>query len=147
MTSTKKCSASQTESGLNARPHEGPEVVDTVARIAGRPAILANAKNHIRGIDVPYRKNGAPHLYRPEARVRRAASRRTTPLIDGKDIRGHDTSRKADTMRTKWITAGNRLNGRVRFCGSSGFAELQLAHAFGPDHDTAIDPILNLETP
>ncbi|MFO7759242.1 MAG: hypothetical protein R6V26_12340 [Roseovarius sp.] len=52
--------------------------------------------------------------------------------------RGHDAMLKAETMRTKWIPAVNRLGSYGRW----GFAELRDIHDFGPGLDVAISEML-----
>ena len=100
--------------------------------------MLAYAKNHNLGFDVPYLMEGNPHVYRPDFLIRLDAPEPTTLVIEVKGYRGHDAMLKADTMQGKWIPAVNRLGAY----GKWGFAELRSVHDFGPDLDTAIKKIL-----
>ncbi|WP_425044647.1 BPTD_3080 family restriction endonuclease [Primorskyibacter sp. S87] len=108
------------------------------ARIEDHPKVLAYAKNHNLGFEVPYLREGEPHVYRPDFLIRLDAPEPVTLVIEVKGFRGHDAMLKAETMRNKWIPAVNRLDGFGRW----GFAELRSAHDFGPDLDTAIEEML-----
>ena len=108
------------------------------ARIEDHPKVLAYAKNHNLGFEVPYLKEGEPHVYRPDFLIRLDTSEPTTLVIEVKGFRGHDAMLKADTIRNKWVPSVNRLE---RF-GRWGFAELRSAHDFGPDLDEAISDML-----
>ncbi|WP_372675375.1 BPTD_3080 family restriction endonuclease [Aquicoccus sp.] len=106
--------------------------------IEDHPAVLAYAKNHNLGLDVPYLMEGEPHAYRPDFLIRLDAPEPTTLVIEVKGYRGHDAMLKAETMRTKWIPAVNRLGTYGRW----GFAELRDIHDFGPGLDAAISEML-----
>lgn len=108
------------------------------ATIEDHPAVLAYAKNHNLGFEVPYLMEGEPHHYRPDFVIRLDAPEPTTLVIEVKGFRGHDAMLKAETMRTKWIPAVNRLGTHGRW----GFAELRDVHDFGPALGSAIDEIL-----
>lgn len=108
------------------------------ARIEDHPKVLSYAKNHNLGVEVPYLREGEPHVYRPDFLIRLDAPEPTTLVIEVKGFRGHDAMLKAETMRGKWIPSVNRLK---RF-GTWSFAELRSAHDFGPDLDKAIDGAL-----
>jgi len=108
------------------------------AVIEEHPAVLAYAKNHNLGFEVPYLREGEPHMYRPDFLIRLDAPEPTTLVIEVKGYRGHDAMLKAETMRGKWVPAVNRLGTHGRW----GFAELREVHDFGPALDAAIDELL-----
>jgi len=108
------------------------------ASIEDHPAVLAYAKNHNLGLEVPYLMEGEPHVYRPDFLIQLDAPEPTTLVIEVKGYRGHDAMLKAETMRGKWIPAVNRLGTYGRW----GFAELREVHDFGPGLDAAIDALL-----
>ncbi|MBE1297159.1 MAG: restriction endonuclease [Rhodobacteraceae bacterium] len=103
-------------------------------RIEDHPKVLAYAKNHNLGFEVPYLKEGEPHVYRPDFLIRLDAPEPTTLVIEVKGFRGHDAMLKAETMRYKWIPAVNRLGSFGRW----GFAELRDVHDLGPGLEEAI---------
>lgn len=108
------------------------------ATIEEHPAVIAYAKNHNLGLDVPYLMEGEPRHYRPDFLIRLDAPEPTTLVIEVKGYRGHDAMLKAETMRAKWIPAVNRLGSYGRW----GFAELRDIHDFGPGLDAAIDALV-----
>ncbi|UTH49954.1 DEAD/DEAH box helicase family protein [Loktanella salsilacus] len=108
------------------------------ALIEDHPAVLAYAKNHNLGFDVPYLMEGEPRAYRPDFLIRLDAPEPTTLVIEVKGYRGHDAMLKAETMRAKWIPAVNRM----RTYGHWGFAELRDINDFGPALDDAITAML-----
>lgn len=108
------------------------------ATIEEHPAVLAYAKNHNLGLDVPYLMEGEPRAYRPDFLIRLDAPELTTLIIEVKGYRGHHAMLKAETMRAKWIPAVNRLGTYGRW----GFAELRDVNDFGPALDETIDGML-----
>lgn len=106
--------------------------------IEDHPAVLAYAKNHNLGLDVPYLMEGEPRIYRPDFLIRLDAPQPTTLIVEVKGFRGHDAMLKAETMRAKWIPAVNRLGTYGRW----GFAELRDINDFGPGLDRAIEELL-----
>ena len=108
------------------------------ASIEEHPAVLAYAKNHNLGLDVPYLMEGEPRAYRPDFLIRLDAPEPTTLIIEVKGYRGHDAMLKAETMRAKWIPAVNRLGAYGRW----GFAELRDVHDFAPSLEEAIGGML-----
>lgn len=108
------------------------------AKIEQHPQVLSYTKNHNLGFEVPYLKEGEPHMYWPDFLIRLDAPEPTTLVIEVKGFRGHDAMLKAETMRHKWVPAVNRLG---KF-GRWGFAELRDVYDFGPQLDDAINDIL-----
>ena len=108
------------------------------ARIEAHPKVLAYAKNHNLGFEVPYLREGESHLYRPDFLLRLDAPEPVTLVLEVKGFRDHDASLKAETMRAKWIPGVNRLGKHGRWA----FAELRAVHDFGPDLDRAVADIL-----
>jgi type III restriction enzyme len=108
-------------------------------RIENHPRVLAYAKNHNLGFEVPYLREGEPHRYRPDFLVRLDTPEPTTLVLEVKGFRGHDAMLNAETMRTRWIPAVNRLGTFGRW----GFAELREVHDFGPALDAAIKALLD----
>jgi type III restriction enzyme len=106
--------------------------------IESHPRVHSYAKNHNLGFEVPYLREGEPHRYRPDFLVRLEAAEPTTLVLEVKGFRGHDAMLKAETMRTRWIPAVNRLGTFGRW----GFAELREVHDFGPALDAAIRTLL-----
>lgn len=109
--------------------------------VEDHPKVLAYAKNHNLGFEVPYLREGEPHRYRPDYLIRLDAEEPTTLVVEIKGFRDHDAMLKAQTMRNKWIPAVNRLE---RF-GSWGFAELRAINDFKPELDRAIEAMLREE--
>ncbi len=108
------------------------------AEIEQHPKVLCYAKNHNLGFEVPYLKEGEPHMYRPDFLIRLDATEPTTLVVEVKGLRDHDAALKAETMRAKWVPGVNRLG---KF-GRWGFAELREIHDFGPALDAAINEML-----
>ena len=115
---------------------------ELAAVIEGNPKVLAYAKNHNLGFDVPYLMEGKPRAYRPDFLLRLNAPELTTLVVEVKGYRGHDAMLKAETMKHKWVPAVNRLGTYGRW----GFAELRDINNFGPSLDAAIDAMLGVET-
>ncbi|WP_369126386.1 BPTD_3080 family restriction endonuclease [Roseovarius nitratireducens] len=111
------------------------------AQIEDHPRVLAFAKNHNLGLEIPYLVEGEPHTYLPDFLIRLDTPEPTTLIIEVKGYRGHDAMLKADTIRNKWVPAVNRLG----TYGHWGFAELRSVHDFGPDLDAAITAMLQGE--
>ncbi|MDV7145643.1 DEAD/DEAH box helicase family protein [Tropicimonas sp. TH_r6] len=111
---------------------------ELAAVIEGNFRVLSYTKNHNLGFEVPYLKEGEPHMYRPDFLLRLDTPEPTTLVVEVKGFRDHDAMLKAETMRHKWVPGVNRLG---RF-GRWGFAELRDPFIFGPELDSAIDVLL-----
>ncbi|SDL48234.1 BPTD_3080 family restriction endonuclease [Aliiruegeria lutimaris] len=87
------------------------------------PRVLAYAKNHNLGLEVPYLCSGEPRTYLPDFLVRIDDDGDTplTLVLEVKGYRGHDAMLKAATFRDKWIPAVNRLETYGRWA----FAEMR----------------------
>jgi type III restriction enzyme len=83
------------------------------------PRVLAYAKNHSLGFEVPYRMGSSARHYRPDFIVLVDDGHgMEDPLhlvVEIKGRRGEDAQAKADTMRTYWIPAINNLGGYGRW--------------------------------
>lgn len=73
--------------------------------------VLAYAKNHNLGFEVPYLAKGEPRRYRPDFLVRIDDGRDTplTLILEVKGFRGHDVPLKNAAVRDRWIPAVERL--------------------------------------
>ncbi|MCC5972109.1 MAG: DEAD/DEAH box helicase family protein [Pararhodobacter sp.] len=111
------------------------------AAIEDHPRVSAYTKNHNLGFEIPYLVEGSPRAYRPDFLIRLDTPEPTTLIVEVKGFRGHDAMLKADTARSKWVPAINRLG---RF-GRWSFAELRSVHDFGPELDAAIAELLQGE--
>lgn len=109
--------------------------------IEDHPSVLAYAKNHNLGFEIPYLREAEPHRYRPDFLLRLDAPDPVTLVLEVKGYRGHDAMLKAETMRARWIPAVNRLGTFGRW----GFAELREIHDFRPALDAAINAMLDVK--
>ncbi|MGG7565002.1 BPTD_3080 family restriction endonuclease [Rhodovulum sp. DZ06] len=108
--------------------------------------VLAYAKNHNLGFEIPYRVEGEAHRYRPDFLIRLAdpdapEGGETEPLtliIEVKGFRDGNAAIKAAAAKDIWVPAVNAL-GRY---GRWGFAELRAVHSFREELDAAIDALL-----
>ncbi|MEE3101007.1 MAG: restriction endonuclease, partial [Pseudomonadota bacterium] len=107
--------------------------------IEDHPRVLAYAKNHNLGFEVPYLIEGEAHRYRPDFLVKLDAETPTTLVVEVKGFRDGDAAIKASTMANKWVPAVNAL-GRY---GRWGFAELRAVHSFREELDAAIEAMLS----
>ena len=117
-------------------PFERAYVWHLAERLDIHPRVIAYAKNHALGFEVPYRSGAEPRRYRPDYIVRLDDGRggEVNLVLEVKGYRDHDAMLKATTMTTQWIPGVNRLG---RF-GRWAFAELREIHDFGPALDRAI---------
>lgn len=141
-------SASETRHAPNpARSHinwivwDGTWERNLAERLDIHPRVIAYAKNHGLGFEVPYRSGAEPRVYRPDYIVRVDDGRggEVNLVLEVKGFRDHDAMLKATTMQTQWIPGVNRLG---RF-GRWHFAELREVHDFGPALDRAIADACN----
>ena len=83
------------------------------------PRVRAYVKNHNLGLEVPYRKDGQPHRYRPDFIVRVDDGHGEDDLlnlvVEIKGYRGEDAKIKKETMLTHWIPGVNRLGAHGRW--------------------------------
>ncbi len=104
------------------------------------PRVLAYAKNHSMGFEVPYRMGGAQRHYRPDFIVR-IDDGHESPLnlvVEIKGFRGEDAVAKADTMATQWVPGVNALGTYGRWA----FAEFRSAHDLEADFAKLIQGLL-----
>src|SRR5262249_9185085 len=83
------------------------------------PRVLAYAKNHNLGFEVPYRMGSTARHYRPDFIVLVDDGHgKEDPLhliVEIKGRRGEDAKAKADTIRTYWIPAVNNAGPHGRW--------------------------------
>jgi type III restriction enzyme len=103
------------------------------------PRVLAYAKNHSLGFEVPYRLGGVQRQYRPDFIVRLATGG-DEPLnlvVEIKGFRGEDAVAKAETMATQWVPGVNALG----TYGCWAFAEFRSAHDLERDFNQLIESL------
>ncbi|ODU08840.1 MAG: restriction endonuclease [Rubrivivax sp. SCN 71-131] len=100
------------------------------------PRVLAYAKNHSLGFEVPYRLGGTQRHYRPDFIVRiedkDSDDGHEDPLnlvVEIKGFRGEDAVAKAETIATQWVPGVNALGTYGRWA----FAEFRSAHDLEAD--------------
>ena len=102
--------------------------------------VLAYAKNHSMGFEVPYRLGGTQRHYRPDFIVR-IDDGQEDPLnlvVEIKGFRGEDAVVKAETMNTQWVPGVNALGTYGRWA----FAEFRSAHDLEADFAKLIQGLL-----
>lgn len=75
--------------------------------VQAHPRVMAFARNHNLGLEIPYLREGEHHRYIPDF-VARIDDGRPDPLnlfLEVKGYRGHDPMLKAETTRNKWVPA------------------------------------------
>ena len=79
--------------------------------IEDHPRVIAYAKNHNLGFEVPYLAGGEPRRYRPDylVRVDNGGETPLTLIIEVKGLRRHDVPRKSEAVRDRWVRAVNAL--------------------------------------
>jgi len=114
----------------------------------GHPRVLAYAKNHSLGFEVPYRLGGIQRHYRPDfiAQIndRDDDDEHDDPLnlvVEIKGFRGEDAIVKAETMLTQWVPGVNALGTHGRWA----FAEFRSAHDIEADFAAMIDDLLEAQ--
>lgn len=77
------------------------------------PQVRAYVKNHSLGLEVPYRYNGQPHIYRPDFVVLvddgHGPNNLLHLVVEVKGYRRPDTAEKERTIRNYWIPGVNNL--------------------------------------
>ena len=113
------------------------------------PRVLAYAKNHSLGFEVPYRLGGVQKHYRPDFIVRvndQDSDGQDDPLnlvVEIKGFRGEDAIVKAETMLTQWVPGVNALRSHGRWA----FAEFRSAHELEADFAAFIQGLPMLASP
>lgn len=104
--------------------------------LEAHPRVLAYAKNHNLGFEVPYLVEGEPRRYRPDyiARVDDGTESGLNLVLEVKGFRGHDVPLKSAAIRDRWIPAINRLG---RF-GRWAFAEMHEPYKMAAELDEII---------
>jgi type III restriction enzyme len=81
--------------------------------------VHAYVKNHNLGLEVPYRKDGQTHSYRPDFIVLVDDGHGDEDLlnlvVEIKGYRGEDAKIKKETMLTRWVPGVNRLGTHGRW--------------------------------
>ncbi len=96
------------------------------------PRVLAYAKNHGLGLEVPYLHGGTAHTYLPDFIVQ-IDDGRPDPLnliVEIKGFRGEDAKTKAETMRTYWVPGVNHLQTHGRWAFAEFTAVFEIESAF-----------------
>jgi len=102
--------------------------------IEDHPRVIAYAKNHNLGLEIPYTHEGELRHYRPDYLIRLDAPEPVTLIAEVKGRRTEKDALKADAARNRWVPSVNRL-GRY---GRWGYAELLDPFAYREDLDRAI---------
>lgn len=95
------------------------------------PRVRAYVKNHNLGLEVPYRKDGQLHRYRPDFIVHVDDGHGEDDLlnlvVEIKGYRNEDAKIKKETMETHWIPGVNRLGtyGRWAFAEFTDVWQMQ----------------------
>ena len=99
--------------------------------------VIAYAKNHNLGFEVPYLVEGEPRRYRPDyiARIDDGTEAGLNLVLEVKGFRGHDVPLKTAAMRDRWVPAVNRLE---RF-GRWDFVELREVYKMADELDAIIE--------
>ena len=111
------------------------------------PQVLAYAKNHSLGFEVPYRMGGTQRHYRPDFIVRvddKSSDSHDAPLdlvVEIKGFRGEDAIVKAETMLTQWVPGVNALGSHGRWA----FAEFRSANDIEADFAALIEDLLETQ--
>ncbi|MDR0250061.1 MAG: DEAD/DEAH box helicase family protein [Burkholderiales bacterium] len=117
------------------------------------PRVRAYVKNHNLGFEVPYRKEGQPHRYRPDFILRVDDGHGEDDLlnlvVEIKGYRGEDAKIKKETMLTHWIPGVNRLDahGRWAFAEFTDVWQIQgnFAEEVREAFNAMIDPLIQEE--
>jgi type III restriction enzyme len=87
--------------------------------VEAHPRVRAYVKNHNLGFEVPYRKEGQSHQYRPDFIVRvddgHGGDDLLNLVVEIKGYRGEDAKIKKETVETHWIPGVNRLGAYGRW--------------------------------
>lgn len=115
----------------SARCHINYCVLDSdweaeLCRVAeAHPRVLAYAKNHNLGFEVPYNASGEARRYRPDFILRvddgRGEGDPLNLVVEIKGARDEDDKDKAETMATRWVPGVNNLGTHGRWA----FAEFK----------------------
>jgi len=103
--------------------------------IESHPQVLAYTKNHLLGLEVPYRMGSNSRRYLPDFIVLiddgRGAEDPLHLIVEIKGYRGEDAKEKAATMRDYWIPGVNHLGTHGRW------AFVELTELWGMQDDLA----------
>ncbi|NOY81146.1 MAG: DEAD/DEAH box helicase family protein [Kiritimatiellaeota bacterium] len=117
------------------------------------PRVLAYAKNHNLGLQVPYLYGGRPRIYipdfivrvddRPSHELRQAGGRGAEDplnlIVEIKGYRGEDAKVKKSTMETYWIPGVNNLGTYGRWA----FAEFTEVYQMQADFEAEVEARFN----
>jgi type III restriction enzyme len=108
------------------------------------PRVLAYAKNHSMGFEVPYRMGGTQRHYRPDfiVRIDDGHERPLNLVVEIKGFRGEDAVVKADTMATQWVPGVNALGTYGRWA----FAEFRSAHDLEADFAAVVEDLIETQS-
>jgi type III restriction enzyme len=110
------------------------------------PRVRAYIKNHNLGLEVPYRKDGQPHRYRPDFIVRVDDGHGEDDLlnlvVEIKGYRGEDAKIKKETMLTHWVPGVNRLGTHGRWAFAEFVDVWQMQDDFAQKVHEAFDAMI-----
>lgn len=114
------------------------------------PRVRAYVKNHNLGLEVPYRKDGQPHRYRPDFIVRvddghgrpGDDSDLLNLVVEIKGYRGEDAKIKKETMLTHWVPGVNRLGTHGRWAFAEFTDVWQMQDDFAEKVQEAFDAMI-----
>ena len=108
------------------------------------PRVLAYAKNHSLGFEVPYRMGGTQRHYRPDfiVRIDDAHEGPLNLVVEIKGFRGEDAVAKADTIATQWVPGVNALGTYGRWA----FAEFRSAHDLEADFAALLEDLIETQS-
>jgi type III restriction enzyme len=105
-----------------------------------RAFVLAYAKNHNLGFEVPYEYRGESHMYRPDYILRlddgHGPDNPLHLVVEIKGQRDEQDAAKADTMRTRWVPGINAL----RSFGRWAYIELSNPYTLADDLKAFVNP-------
>ncbi|PQV45145.1 BPTD_3080 family restriction endonuclease [Paraburkholderia sp. BL21I4N1] len=114
------------------------------------PRVHAYVKNHNLGLEVPYRKDGQPHRYRPDFIVRVDDGHGDEDLlnlvVEIKGYRGEDAKIKKETMLTHWVPGVNRLGTHGRWAFAEFVDVWQMQDDFRERVEEAFARIIELSS-
>lgn len=110
------------------------------------PRVRAYVKNHNLGLEVPYRKDGQPHRYRPDFIVHVDDGHGDGDLlnlvVEIKGYRGEDAKIKKETMLTHWVPGVNRLGTHGRWAFAEFTDVWQMQDDFAEKVQQAFDAMI-----
>lgn len=139
----------------SARCHVNYAVIDSdweaeFCRVADRhPRVLAWAKNHNLGFEVPYTAAGDARRYRPDFILRlddgRGEEHPLNLIVEIKGERDEDDKDKAETMRTLWVPGVNNLGTQGRWAFAEFTDVWTISTEFAAKVEAWLDAMAHME--